>query len=70
MKRNVGFRRTIVLETEVEVEVDGLDRHSIQEAGRKQIGIHTQWKDVTDHLEWVFTLDPNSEMYQVYHGRQ
>ena len=62
MKRKIAFRRTVVLETEVEIETEETDQDALKEIGLKKLNDSTEWRQRDSTTKWIYNLNDKDEL--------
>ena len=62
MKRKVAFRRTVVLETEVEIDTEETDQDALKEIGLKKLNDTTEWRQRDSTTKWIYNLNDKDEL--------
>ena len=62
MKRKIAFRRTVVLETEVEIETEETDQDALKDIGLKKLNDSTEWKQRDSTTKWIYNLNDKNEL--------
>ena len=62
MKRKVAFRRTVVLETEVEIDTEETDQDALKEIGLKKLNDTTEWRQRDSTTKWIYNLNDKGEL--------
>ena len=62
MKRKVAFRRTVILETEVEIETEETDQDALKEIGLKKLNDSTEWRQRDSTTKWIYNLNDKDEL--------
>jgi hypothetical protein len=62
MKRKIAFRRTVVLETEVEIETEETDQDALKDIGLKKLNDSTEWRQRDSTTKWIYNLNDNDEL--------
>ena len=62
MKRKVAFRRTVILQTEVEIETEETDQDALKEIGLKKLNGSTEWRQRDSTTKWIYNLNDKNEL--------
>ena len=62
MKRKIAFRRTVVLETEVEIETEETDQDALKDIGLKKLNDSTEWRLRDSTTKWIYNLNDKNEL--------
>ena len=62
MKRKVAFRRTVILETEVEIETEETDQDALKDIGLKKLNDSTEWRQRDSTTKWIYNLNDKDEL--------
>ena len=62
MKRKFAFRRTVVLETEVEIETEETDQDALKDLGLKKLNDSTEWRQRDSTTKWIYNLNDKNEL--------
>jgi len=62
MKRKIAFRRTVVLETEVEIETEETDQDALKDIGLKKLNDSTEWRQRDSTTKWIYNLNDKDEL--------
>jgi len=62
MKRKIAFRRTVVLETEVEIETEETDQDALKDIGLKKLNDSTEWRQRDSTTKWIYNLNDKNEL--------
>ena len=62
MKRKIAFRRTVVLETEVEIETEETDQDALKDLGLKKLNDSTEWRQRGSTTKWIYNLNDKNEL--------
>ena len=62
MKRKVAFRRTVILETEVEIETEETDQDALKDIGLKKLNDSTEWRQRDSTTKWIYNLNDKNEL--------
>tara|TARA_B100000446_G_C10285341_1_gene245590 strand:- start:27 stop:260 length:234 start_codon:yes stop_codon:yes gene_type:complete len=62
MKRKIAFRRTVVLETEVEIETEETDQDALKDLGLKKLNDSTEWRQRDSTTKWIYNLNDKNEL--------
>ena len=68
MKRKIAFRRTVVLETEVEIETEETDQDALKDIGLKKLNDSTEWRQRDSTTKWIYNLNDKNELNGVIIG--
>ena len=62
MKRKIAFRRTVVLETEVEIETEETDQDALKDIGLKKLNDSTEGTQRDSTTKWIYNLNDKNEL--------